>query len=542
MSLLAEEILLLRKNNKKKEAYQKSLNLKGFELDYKDYIALCWTSYDYLKETIQNKNFDFDEIVYNFNRYLNIPFKKDDDRENIIHKQMMSCAIELKKINSNFDLYDFFMKSKNNFGVNYIGYWEQFETEKGNTCQSLMEKFISVLSKYPSEIKNIEDFCNFIDLVMEKFPKNDYLFYHKANILFCNGETEKAEKLAIFFAKKKLDSFWIWQFLGDIYKLKNIDLSISCFCKSLLCKDPETFKHRNHLELARLFYNQKKFDYARSELENFLEIRDQQEWKKEEQIIRQTQEPWFISAKKIEMKSIYKNLAQKVTDIFTENLNWIPANIGEYCFKKKKNRIIYFQQNNITYAIPFPVQDDLNSLENGSSIEIKGELQSDNKFKIYLCRTTQNKNLWSLAKKRIGIINYINLEKKVLNLLFDDFTEIHTYVHNIQSYKIGNFVEATIVENINKTHSIENELVKIEIVSQPEDSNLIKDFSGKIRLTSTKNNQTIGFVDDVFISENLIVKIDLIGNEQVIGKAVKSFDKKKNAWGWSAYELKEAIK
>ncbi len=59
--------------------------------------------------------------------------------------------------------------------------------------------------------------------------------------------------------------------------------------------------------------------------------------------------------------------------------------------------------------------------------------------------------------------------------------------------------------------------------------------SGSLKKTKTG----IGFVDTVFVPPFLISNIESGANVTV--KAVKTFDKKKNQWGWKAVKIKENI-
>ncbi|WP_373419093.1 hypothetical protein [Thermophagus xiamenensis] len=50
-------------------------------------------------------------------------------------------------------------------------------------------------------------------------------------------------------------------------------------------------------------------------------------------------------------------------------------------------------------------------------------------------------------------------------------------------------------------------------------------------------NLAIGFVDKVFISENLIRRYQLKPKMNIKGLAVRAFDKKKKSWGWAAFKI-----
>ena len=77
-------------------------------------------------------------------------------------------------------------------------------------------------------------------------------------------------------------------------------------------------------------------------------------------------------------------------------------------------------------------------------------------------------------------------------------------------------------------------MLSIKKASEDSVCDAIKDFQGKLKLRESVN---FGFVEDVFIEPNLIVKHELKNKDMLEGKAILSFNKKKNEWGWKAIEI-----
>ena len=65
-------------------------------------------------------------------------------------------------------------------------------------------------------------------------------------------------------------------------------------------------------------------------------------------------------------------------------------------------------------------------------------------------------------------------------------------------------------------------------------SDAIRDYEGTLKVLSPQN---FGFVDDVFIEPKLIQKKNLTNGQYLTGKAILSFNKTKNKWGWKAIEI-----
>jgi tetratricopeptide (TPR) repeat protein len=62
----------------------------------------------------------------------------------------------------------------------------------------------------------------------------------------------------------------------------------------------------------------------------------------------------------------------------------------------------------------------------------------------------------------------------------------------------------------------------------------IKHFNGTLEVISPVN---FGFVDDVYLEPKIIQSSNLTSEQTLTGKAVLSFNKKKNEWGWKAIEV-----
>lgn len=66
-------------------------------------------------------------------------------------------------------------------------------------------------------------------------------------------------------------------------------------------------------------------------------------------------------------------------------------------------------------------------------------------------------------------------------------------------------------------------------------SDAIKNFEGTIKVISPQN---FGFIEDIFVEPKIIEESKLTDGQQVKGRAILSFNKKKNEWGWKAIEIK----
>jgi hypothetical protein len=62
----------------------------------------------------------------------------------------------------------------------------------------------------------------------------------------------------------------------------------------------------------------------------------------------------------------------------------------------------------------------------------------------------------------------------------------------------------------------------------------VKDFTGAVKVISPQN---FGFLEDIFVEPKIIEENKLTDGQIVKGRAILSFNKKKNEWGWKAIEI-----
>jgi len=147
---------------------------------------------------------------------------------------------------------------------------------------------------------------------------------------------------------------------------------------------------------------------------------------------------------------------------------------------------------------------------------------------------TAEEILYHDVPEEIIAVEFVNTNKKMLNFIIDEKKNGYfKYAGFVENPKIGDVLKVRFVENVNdgynQVFTIKRVLDKIEIPA-------IKEFKGNIKILETSN---IGFVDNVFISSQLLSHNNISQDIEVKGKAILSFNKKKEEWGWKAYEINQ---
>lgn len=128
-------------------------------------------------------------------------------------------------------------------------------------------------------------------------------------------------------------------------------------------------------------------------------------------------------------------------------------------------------------------------------------------------------------------VEFVNKDKRILNFIKDK------NLHGFFSYKGFNIkpqpgdlfkvrLEAKGNEGFFKALTIKT--------SESDSFEVIKQVSGSIRINE---GQGFGFLDDIFIAPDLIKRFKLVDNDELSCKAIQSFNRKKNEWGWKCFEI-----
>jgi hypothetical protein len=130
------------------------------------------------------------------------------------------------------------------------------------------------------------------------------------------------------------------------------------------------------------------------------------------------------------------------------------------------------------------------------------------------------------------IVEFVNSDKKILNFIASKTRSgFFKYDRFIRKVEIGDRFLARLEGTGSNTRY---NVISLEKTDKLPGNEILRGFSGKIR---KNDNQTFGFVDDIFIEPQLINKYKPANGTDISGTAIISFNKKKNEWGWKAIKL-----
>ena len=152
---------------------------------------------------------------------------------------------------------------------------------------------------------------------------------------------------------------------------------------------------------------------------------------------------------------------------------------------------------------------------------------------------------------------YQNHSSLAEELLFQDEVEETIVVSFVNSdKKMLNFIQSKTKQGFFKYDKFINDpqkgdILKVRYQGEPQDDfyriatlkysenevcEMVRIIAGNIKIIPSG----IGFLEDCFIDKNLIEYNGILDGQAIKAKALLSFNKKKNDWGWLAYKLKKA--
>ena len=139
--------------------------------------------------------------------------------------------------------------------------------------------------------------------------------------------------------------------------------------------------------------------------------------------------------------------------------------------------------------------------------------------------------LYNNHEEIVIVIDFVNTNKKVVNFIKDKkINGFFSYKHLKMNPKTGDIYKARLNpigdEGFYKVLTFKR--------SPNADSEAIKNVSGNLRIAV---NGGFGFINDNFVSPDLIKKNNLKDGDEVNCNVVLSFNKKKNDWGWKVFQI-----
>ncbi len=143
--------------------------------------------------------------------------------------------------------------------------FEQYKLENGKKIMSLAERVYIAYSKALIKTRDKDQIGAFVpklEALMETHPDMLYPGYFCGKLLIVQGvNRDEALEKVVPFVRKKVNEFWAWQLMSDIFK-DDYKLQLACLLRAVHCKTQESFLGKIRIRLAELYLQNK--DQARA--------------------------------------------------------------------------------------------------------------------------------------------------------------------------------------------------------------------------------------------------------------------------------------
>lgn len=196
--------------------------------------------------------------------------------------------------------------------------FRKFKREQGGEIMSLVEQAYigyakSLLARNDTDGR-IRAFIPQLKELMANHEEYQYPPYFLAKLYQKVGDKAAAMNVLLPFVCKKTNNYWVWQILGDVSP--ESDMRFSCYSKALSCRCKPEMLVAIKESYARMLFERRMFDEAKTELIQVVDIRKAHAWRVPLAVTKILGEAWFAKARlrknNIDCYNRYKDAAEEI--------------------------------------------------------------------------------------------------------------------------------------------------------------------------------------------------------------------------------------
>ena len=503
--------------------------------DMETQSSLGWELYKLSKQLMALDNVNLGAVKRNLNDYL----KLEVEKPSLLH----SCFLQLAAKLAGQDKFNMLVFSRL-WKLEYLRPedFERYHGEDGKEYPSLAEKVIQQAGKEAAASDNVQDqnyILPHIDTAVERFPDNIWLKLDKAKVLLAQGRHDDALAFGLEVAKSKVNDYWAWGLLGDIFAGTDSETALSCYCKALLCPADDKYTGKVRLKLAQRMAESDEFAAAKHEVETVLLYREKEDQKIPEVAAGIASQPWFAETQASKSNlGYYKAHASVAESLLFSKMPWIGANVGDkFTVPGKENkpkRKIFVKTSSVPMEVSIPESKfEYGKLAPGDGLQIKGEFDCNQRFQIYVVEHRSSDTRWDIFPEKIGVVDHVNRDKNVLHFIVDrDLDGVVSFSELASSFREGDAIAVRLSRYSSKNGQVYRVLNAVATDKQPS-TQVKKEFCEEVRVSNG-----MGFTEsDIFISPPLVTECKINDDQKISGIAVLNYNKKRASWGWKAISI-----
>ncbi|RLD84378.1 MAG: hypothetical protein DRJ10_01350 [Bacteroidetes bacterium] len=140
--------------------------------------------------------------------------------------------------------------------------------------------------------------------------------------------------------------------------------------------------------------------------------------------------------------------------------------------------------------------------------------------------------LFGDIQEELVVVEYVNSHKKILNFIVNrEKTGFFKYDRFLKSVNVG---DVLLVRFDGEGRDKFFKTLTVKKTDELSHESIIKKYEDEITI---RDNQSFGFVEDIFVEPKLISRYQLKNGDKIKGRAILSFNKNKNKWGFKVFEI-----
>ena len=530
-----QEVKALKDANKILEAAKRA---KALLKEFPDNLAVkrsyAWRLYALLKYKVNDKAVNFDHVIF----YLDEIFSLGLSDETLLMRCVWRSILSVKDKEQPIKLYMYALQTDFNcfeyedFKTSIYTDADGKQREGSSLVLKILKKSLDGINKKVDE-DSVIALCDIATSQLSKLHENTlFLKWNIAKALTMVNQLDRAQAIIINLLYDKPYEFWLWKGLAETVE-GDAKLALACYCKSILCQKDAYYNGKSRLGLIMQLIELEWFDIASSETRYLIKARQEQGHKVEDVLNQYVKASWYMPNSKPVPDDCYIEHSVPALALLYKDFPWYEGIVGTtYTTEKGKATNIIVMKSDSEPPKEIHVKPSLLrsiSKEFGTPIRVKMKWTGYSRGDIFMIEQTDATKEFP---HHIGIVNRVDARRNRAYIVASGDVLLSYTVSESTPLQVMDVVSVSYSSAERKDGTVVNHVISCDKVTQNLPSSLVMNFENIVKVVTGG----IAFTErtNVFIARQLVDDYKLVSGDVVAGTAIRSYDRSKNKWGWSA--------
>ena len=499
--------------------------------------SYAWRLYALLKYKVNDKAVNFDHVIF----YLDEIFSLGLSDETLLMRCVWRSILSVKDKEQPIKLYMYALQTDFNC-FEYEDYKTSFYTDADGKQREGSSLVLKILKKSLDGInKKVDEdsviaLCDIATSQLSKLHENTlFLKWNIAKALILIEQFNRAQAIIINLLYDKPYEFWLWKGLAETVE-GDAKLALACYCKSILCQKDAYYNGKSRLGLIKQLIELEWFDIASSETRYLIEARQEKGHKIEDILNQYVKASWYMPDSKPVTDDFYIEHSVPALALLYKDFPWYEGIVGTtYTTEKGKATNIIVMKSDSEPPKEIHVKPSLLrniSKKFGTPIRVKMKWTGYSRGDIFMIEQTDATKEFP---HHIGIVNRVDTRRNHAYIVASGDVLLSYTIDESTPLQVMDVVSVSYSSAERKDGTVVHYVISCEKVTQNPPSSLVMNFENIVRVVTGG----IAFTErtNVFIKRQLVDDYKLVSGDVVAGTAIRSYDRSKNKWGWSAVEI-----